>query len=363
MLGDLDFRNNGIGFLRFFFAAVVIWSHGATIGGYASLEPLARLIHGAATAGSLAVGAFFVLSGFLITRSYECVGSPGRFVWHRFLRIFPGFWLCLLVTAFLLAPAAFFHQHATLRGYFDGSDSPWSYVGRNFFLQINQQVIGTILTHSPSTSFLNASLWTLTYEFLCYLIVAIIGFAGVLKGRPVYVAVAAAALYTVYTIAIFRGAGAILITWVLVLFIYFFAGSFAYLFRDRLPMSPWIAMASVGMLTWSAPMYAYAAIIPPCLAYLVLFAAMKLPIRSFDKHVDLSYGIYIYAYPVQQVLIIYGLHRLGFPLYVAVTLAIVLGLAAASWFAVEQPALSLKGLRIAIPFGSRALDTRDPSPH
>ena len=104
MLGDLDFRNNGIGFLRFFFAAVVIWSHGSTMGGYASVEPLARLIHGAATAGFLAVGGFFVLSGFLITRSYEYVGAPGRFVWHRFLRIFPGFWICLAVTAFLLVP-------------------------------------------------------------------------------------------------------------------------------------------------------------------------------------------------------------------------------------------------------------------
>ena len=276
MLGDLDFRNNSIGFLRFFFAAVVIWSHGSTMGGYASVEPLARLIHGAATAGFLAVSAFFVLSGFLITRSYESVGSPGRFVWHRFLRIFPGFWVCLVVTAFLLAPAAFFHEHATLRGYFDGADSPWSYVGRNFFLQINQEVIGTILAHSRSTSSLNGQLWTLAYEFFCYLMVAVIGFAGVLKGRPVYVAVAAAALYAVYTIAIFRGAGLIHITWVLVLFIYFFAGSLAYLFRDRLPMSPWMAVACAAMLVWSAPMYAYAAIIPPCLAYLVLFAAMNI---------------------------------------------------------------------------------------
>ena len=92
------------------------------------------------------------------------------------------------------------------------------------------------------------------------------------------------------------------------------------------------------------------------------FRRDEFPIKNFDKHFDLSYGIYIYGFPVQQVLIIYGLHRLGFPLYFAVTLAIVLGLAAASWFAVEQPALSLKGLRNAVPFASGALDTRDPSP-
>src|SRR5580658_74946 len=99
VLGDLDLRNNSIGFLRFLFATMVIWSHAYGNGGF-GYDPLARLNPNGATAGFLGVGGFFVLSGFLITRSYETVNSVGRFIWHRFLRIFPGFWVCLVVTAF-----------------------------------------------------------------------------------------------------------------------------------------------------------------------------------------------------------------------------------------------------------------------
>ena len=124
-LGDLDFRSNSIGFLRFFFAATVVWSHAFPLGGF-SEDPLNRLNFNAPTTGFLAVGGFFVLSGFLITRSYETVGSVGRFIWHRFLRIFPAFWVCLMVTAFGLAPLAFAYQHGTLHHYFTEVPAPWS---------------------------------------------------------------------------------------------------------------------------------------------------------------------------------------------------------------------------------------------
>jgi peptidoglycan/LPS O-acetylase OafA/YrhL len=69
MLDDLNFRSNSIGFLRLFFAAIVIWSRAFEIGGF-SLDPISRLTGGALSAGYIAVGGFFVLSGFLITRSY-----------------------------------------------------------------------------------------------------------------------------------------------------------------------------------------------------------------------------------------------------------------------------------------------------
>ncbi len=69
---------------------------------------------------------------------------------------------------------------------------------------------------------------------------------------------------------------------------------------------------------------------------------MRLPLRGFDRHVDVSYGLYIYAFPVQQLLVMYGVTKYGFTPYFVCALAITLALAAASWFTIEKPSLSLK---------------------
>lgn len=61
---------------------------------------------GAVHAGRFGLDGFFILSGFLVTRSFLALDPLPRFIWHRFLRIMPGFWVCLLVTTFVVAPAA-----------------------------------------------------------------------------------------------------------------------------------------------------------------------------------------------------------------------------------------------------------------
>jgi peptidoglycan/LPS O-acetylase OafA/YrhL len=82
---------------------------------------------------------------------------------------------------------------------------------------------------------------------------------------------------------------------------------------------------------------------------LTLFAAMRLPLRGFDRRMDLSYGLYIYAFPVQQLLAMYGINAFGFTPYFLSALLIASVLAATSWFTIEKPSLSLKHL--ALPLG------------
>ena len=82
---------------------------------------------------------------------------------------------------------------------------------------------------------------------------------------------------------------------------------------------------------------------------------MRLPVRSFDRRVDVSYGLYIYAFPVQQLLAMYGVTKYGFTPYFVCALAITLALAAASWFTIEKPSLSLKHLDL---FPARARSER-----
>ena len=345
-LDALSSRTNSIGFLRFSLAVIVIFSHAFALGGY-SLDPLRRLSNGATDIGHEAVEAFFVLSGFLITRSYQSASSTRRFLWHRFLRIFPAFWICLMLTAFVLAPIAFQREHGNLHGFLDGANGPYSYVARNALLQVNQATIWSILAQTPAKpQLMNGSLWTLSYEFVCYLIIAIIGIAGFVRRAPLAVVACSTLLLATYAaLAYARGSlPETLGLSIMSLLICFFVGSCAYLVRNRIPLRADIAMLCAVVFVAAVPITAFAALSLLSLCYLVLYAAVTLPFAGFDRRMDLSYGIYIYGFPIQQLLTIYGLNKLGFPAYLSGAVAIALGLAFLSWIVVEKPALSLKGV-------------------
>jgi peptidoglycan/LPS O-acetylase OafA/YrhL len=168
---------------------------------------------------------------------------------------------------------------------------------------------------------------------------------GALRSRPLAIAAVDLILLAGYTGLLLRY-GDIMVVQVLTLLVYFAFGASAYLVRDRIPMSlSFAALAAVALLaTLTTRVFVPVAI--PCIAYLTLFTAMRLPLRGFDRRLDLSYGLYIYAFPVQQLLALYGVGALGFAPYFLSALAIAGALAAASWFAIEKPSLSLKHLAL-----------------
>lgn len=342
-LADLDFRSNAIGFLRFFFAAAVIWSHAYGLGGF-GYDPIGRFSHHAFSGGLLAVGGFFVLSGFLIARSYETTKSFGRFIWHRFLRIFPGYWVCLVTVAFGFALLAAVHEHGSAFGPLLSSASAPSYVFRNAALFIRQDGVAGLLVGLPFPFVFNGSLWTLQYEFLCYLSIAALGLAGIFRRAPAALPILSLWLFFVYTALVWEYGthGMPIVLNVLALFLYFGFGASAYFYRERIPMRSWIAALAAAGLVFGLASHVAAGLVAPSMSYLTLYAAMNLPLRSFDRRMDLSYGIYIYAFPVAQLLALYRVNQLGFLPYLAAGSLIAAAFAAASWFGVERPCLSLK---------------------
>ena len=151
------FKNNAIGVMRFGLALAVILQHGAPPG--YTLDPFAPLNWNllpryALSIGNLAVLSFFFLSGLLIAHSWSRADSAPRYLWQRFLRIFPGFWTCLLFSAFVLGPTLYWFDHDELGGYWQLGDqkrvaTPWGYVRYNFFLQINPVSHSTHLRRQP----------------------------------------------------------------------------------------------------------------------------------------------------------------------------------------------------------------------
>jgi peptidoglycan/LPS O-acetylase OafA/YrhL len=345
-LANIDFRNNSIGFLRLVFAIAVLWAHGFQMGGY-GFDPVILLTHGLFTAGTLAVGGFFVLSGFLITRSYEQLQNSGRFLWHRLLRIFPAYWVCLLATAFLFGALAYSHQYGNVTVYFHSSDGPWTYIFGNALLVITQTNIANLLPNLPFVGYINASLWTLQWEFLCYLGIMALGICGILMKRPAMVLLGTVCLSLLVgaTMWLFPNLRIVETAKIAILFVYFGLGASAYLYRSSVPIDLRLCVFAAVSVVVALPTVASGLIVPLAIAYTTMYLAVRLPVRSIERVADLSYGTYIYGFPIEKLLTMYGAGALGLPLYLILSLAITSCLATLSWFCIERPALSLKGLQ------------------
>jgi len=140
------------------------------------------------TIGTVSVYGFFATSGYLIAGSASR-NTPFQHLWQCFLRIFPAFWVCLIVTAFLFGPIAWFHDassSSTACGfscYLREPGGPIGYLTHNFWLQSNQPGIDGTLLNSPLPNLWDGSLWTLGFEFLCYLVVGTLAIVGLFKRR------------------------------------------------------------------------------------------------------------------------------------------------------------------------------------
>lgn len=152
-------------------------------------DPLSRLTDGRWNIGTIGLIGFFVMSGFLITQSAQRLSVP-RYLWHRVLRIFPAFLVCLQFTAFLLAPALWLYEYHGISGFFSHPAGPVDYVTKNARLGIQQWGVSGLPMNTPEnktagTPIFDAPLWTLQYEFLLYAVVAALAVVG-LKRRAAW---------------------------------------------------------------------------------------------------------------------------------------------------------------------------------
>lgn len=348
-------RANAFGFLRLFLAASVIYSHGYALGGFGQ-EPLGLLTDKQMSLGSLAVHAFFVISGYLVTDSYLRSGSTVRYLWKRFLRIAPALWVCLIVTAFILTPFVWSLHPAPPQQLGDLLPAQFHYVFDNLFrprttINIESYPYGGHVFHGGDW---NGSLWTLFYEAACYVMVAGLGLLTVLR-RPRFAFVLLAGFLLLH------------IAWCLLpdvfppvvgrLFdtpgkretLHFFSGAawcVAPASIARGLSRPWIAWACAPLLvlSWFGTHHLWLS--PVALTPIIFALAHHLPFKNWEQRLggDYSYGLYIYGMPAQQCLAALGLHHIGLFPYLSGGLLAALAFAWLSWHFVEKPSLRIKTL-------------------
>lgn len=288
--------------------------------------------------GTWAVAGFFAISGYLITMSRDRSRSFGSFLWKRFLRIYPAFVAALFVVGFGIAPLS-----TLLSGEPFSTSSAVTYVLKNLSLIIMQGDIAGTLQTTPIPFAWNGSLWTLKWEFLCYIaigfIVTVIPNRG--QGAAVIVGFVLCTLGTAVqsfsNLTFGYNAGQILELGA------FTAGSLLYFYGHRVSLSPYVALVVVGALVAVILTNTAVALAGLPVAYLVFWIALKIPLSTLSSTNDISYGMYIYAFPVQQVLALaFPDGELSVTAFIGLTVAFTLPLAYASWTLVERPSMRLR---------------------
>jgi len=334
ILGDrLASRDNNLNLIRFVAATAVLCSHAWPMTlGRGTPEPLEAAT--GVSLGRMAVYVFFAASGFLIAASLARGPTPGDFLRARAARLMPGLAVSLLVVTFVLGPLV---SERPAEAYLAAPET-WSFVVRNLTLLRPVYELPEVFQSNPYP-IVEGSIWTLRYEVACYAALALAAFAGLLAARRA--ATVVLALWIAAAVA--QQAAAIAVPYdidrLCLLSPPFALGALAFLWRDRLPLS----FAAAGLLlaaALAAPAALRPAAIAAALAYGTLVVAVRPAgrIRAFNRAGDYSYGIYVYAVPVQA-LAVWALGPMTPAWNIAVALPATLALAALSWHLVERPAL------------------------
>lgn len=330
-LGEaLSDRRNTLNFVRLVLASLVILGHAwPRIG--STVQPNLEFISG------IAVEGFFVISGYLIAAS-RLNSDFVSFVWKRILRIMPAFWTVLVLTAVVFGPLA---------ALIEGKPYDWAsgagYVFRNFFLMIYQWGIDGTLTDIPYPNNWNASLWTLSYEFLAYLAIGALLSIKFVRTKMEYL-IPAIFVLSILAWALFRGPLDVSTNFYLHaarLGSYFLAGAAYFALRKYIRVNPLLLIAAIllYLLLFSFDLNNYAGQL--FLGYFLLGIGCYRWTKIATKN-DISYGVYIYASPVQQMLVLVGSAALGITLNFLLTLFVTICFAWLSWIIVEKPALRWK---------------------
>lgn len=344
-----DPRRNSLNALRLVLATLVIVSHSWPIGGYGHDPGVGDL-----SLGEWAVAGFFAISGYLITMSRVRSRSLGDYLWRRVLRIYPAFLVVLLVVAFVFAPLSVVLSGAGEWTPLAGLD----YVWHNLGMRITQMGVDGTLETAAYPGAWNGSLWTLWYEFLCYLVLGVL--LSIVPVRRLGVtAVAMTVLCAVAVIAIVAvGTPSLALLNAVTLGGYFAAGALLYAYRDKVPLRAWLAVLSAVLIVATAATSTFRIVAGLPVAYLMMWLGVVLPLAPVGAKNDISYGMYVYAFPVQQVLAILLVGAaLPAGVFVLIAIAATIPFAYASWILVEKPAMRLKSLRLRWP---RRRETAQP---
>lgn len=288
--------------------------------------------------GDHAVNVFFMLSGLTVAASLARCRNSTDFVIARALRIFPGLIVCTLVVVASGALIAECGADNYLR-----DARVLEYMVKTISLSTGAAELPGLFEHNPYPSIVNGSVWTLKFEFLCYLVLALMGSMRLLTPS---------AMTKLLPIG-FIGAGAFLtyrhggqadqIEQFARFWLSFSFGVALFVFRDRIVLSWGAAAGLAGAMWFVLGTGLERTVAPIAIGYLaVVLGTVRLRwLRHATNKLDLSYGVYIYSWPISQA-VLSAWPDIGTTNLICLSALLAMGIAALSWRLVEKASLNAR---------------------
>lgn len=342
-------ERNNFTLLRLLFAWSVLFAHSFPITGGGS-DPISELLLLPHTwVGGIAVGGFFAISGYLVTGSFVRRGALA-FVGSRALRLYPAVLVYCMVAVLVIGPTM---AHVSWQTFF--AANPWTYF-KNAPLWTWEQNLPFVFAGNPIAGSTNGSTWTLPVELRCYVLVLVAGFFGLLDNKHRANVGLAGAIYFLYyspTSIPFLASNLRALEPIAC----FLWGALLWINRSTVPLKWPLAIAALLFLPIAAKAGYLGYVVPPTTAYLTCMLAYRTPYINVDKWVgDISYGVYIYAWPIQQA--VYRPNQSPWE-NAAIATPIVFALGYMSWQLIEKPALRLRKV-LAFMGSNYSLTNREP---
>jgi peptidoglycan/LPS O-acetylase OafA/YrhL len=337
----IDNKNNAFDFVRLVLALFVVFAHSRYLFGAEDILHWEAKYFDNLHAGTIAIWGFFAISGYLVTTSWQRSNGIVDFVVKRYKRIFPGFWVSILVCGFLFVPLWYFIKEKTLANFWaiNGLDW-WKFMSSNLDSEIKVNSVGKVAIDT-----IDGPWWTIHHELRAYIFLAILGFLGFLKGSMRWLTL---------VITIFLNLTRIhysfnpeFASWCgqwfgderILLFISIFMwGVSLNLFKDILTLKWSGTLVSFLFLIGGTVFNFLPIVLPFCFTYFVISLSYILPVRNISKKIgDLSFGVYLYHWPIRLTLQMLGFQStLGLWQFLGLNLILTIPFALLSWNFVEK---------------------------
>ena len=337
-------RDNNFNLIRFIAASLVLFTHSFALSlGTGDAEPLRSTI--GMTWGSIAVDIFFITSGFLVTSSYFSRNNLLAFVWARILRIYPALIVAIIFCVLVIGLS--FTTDKWQEYLLNPQTRKYFVKNITLFFDVEYTLPG-VFSDVPYKNAVNGSLWTLPHEVRMYIILAFIlsvlsCIGKLLKFIRIRNSILLIGLFSV-ALHMFNHFKPVLPADYVRLFSMFFIGAVFFIWRDKINLSAkWIKFG-LPLLLMSAInkdlfFICYCSVLPFLIFYLAYVPSGE--IRKFNRIGDYSYGIYIYAFPVQQSMAKL-ISNIPVPTMMVTSFMVTLFLSVLSWHLIEKRFIRMK---------------------
>ncbi len=321
-------KENNLTFIRTLAAVAVIYGHSFAVVKDSGMDIVSHITKGYAFSGGVAVDLFFIISGFLVTHSI-LNGGVIKYLIARFLRIFPALWIMLVLTVLVMGTIV---SKLPIFDYLTSADT-WLYFRNIFFLWDGAYFLPQVFVGNHDQA-INGSIWSIFYEVRLYILLAILYLLGILNKKSLF--------NTLFIIVIiFCWFYQIKIPYIgdnntsLHVSFLFFIGAFIYLNKEDIIVSPVILFVALLYASTTIGTDKFG------IAYIFVLSTFFVTVSffnhfsKFDKFGDPSYGIYLYGWPIQN-LMVYMFPKFNVYEIAIISIFICIVLGYLSWHYIEK---------------------------